>query len=433
MGQSKGLQGQSYAIETLSSEMAKLTIEEISLQLDELVRFAVKNDDKTFIVTKIGCGIAGFKIEEISALFKERNFPLNVLLPVEFCVTKGFKVFNPNWKCRDMQFHVGGVFTTADNIEPCNQGIHFCKKLIDCYDYYSYDRKNKAAEVKVLGYTKTDDGKKYCTNGIEIVREVSWEEVDNLVNIGSSNSGRGNSGYRNSGDRNSGDRNSGDLNSGDLNSGDRNSGDRNSGDLNSGDRNSGDRNSGDLNSGDLNSGYRNSGYRNSGDRNSGDRNSGDLNSGYRNSGYRNSGDRNSGDLNSGYLNSGYLNSGDRNSGDLNSGYRNSGVFCTRQRNDTVPFFDKDSAMTWDEWYNHPAYNISRNLNITEWIGWDDMSDDEKKDNPKAYVCEGYIKVYSYKEAWTNLWKGLSESQKQHFASLPNFDSQKFEFITGISF
>jgi PPE-repeat protein len=266
------------------------------------------------------------------------------------------------------------------------------------------------------------------------------------LNSGNLNSGDLNSGYLNGGDRNSGDLNSGDQNSGDQNSGYRNSGDQNSGDQNSGDQNSGYRNSGDLNSGDLNSGDQNSGYLNSGDRNSGDQNSGNQNSGYRNSGDRNSGGLNSGDQNSGYLNSGYRNSGDlnsgdqnsgyrnsgyRNSGDLNSGDRNSGIFCNKKREDKVIVFNKESDMTWDKWYNHPVYDITLNLVITEWINWDCLSESCKKGNPKTFVTGGLLKVYDYKEAWQTLWNSLSDKQKSLFKSLPNFDAVVFEDITGI--
>ena len=150
-------------------------------------------------------------------------------------------------------------------------------------------------------------------------------------------------------------------------------------------------------------------------------NTGFFNSGYRNSGYRNSGYRNSGDRNS----------GDLNSGDLNSGYRNSGVFCNKKIEDTVPFFNKDSNMTWNDWYNSDVYDISVNLKITEWIDWNNMDDKEKKDNPKAFVCGGYLKVYEYKDAWKNLWDSLTDGQKSLFKELPNFDSDIFEDITGI--
>ncbi len=181
----------------------------------------------------------------------------------------------------------------------------------------------------------------------------------------------------------------------------------NTGLFNSGDQNSGDQNSGDQNSGDRNSGYRNSGYQNSGDRNSG---------------YQNSGDRNSGDLNSGY----------RNSGDLNSGYRNSGVFCNRKRNDKIFFFNKESSFTWEDWYRHEVYCIVQDsFVLTDWIDWDDMSDEEKENNPDAYVNYGYLRVYTYKEAWANLWSVLTDDQKESFKTLPNFDADIFEDITGI--
>ena len=181
------------------------------------------------------------------------------------------------------------------------------------------------------------------------------------------------------------------------------------------------------NTGLFNSGYRNSGYRNSGDRNSGYRNSGDLNSGDRNSGDRNSGYRNSGDRNSGDLNS-----GDLNSGDLNSGYRNSGVFCNRKRNDKIFFFNKESSFTWEDWYRHKVYRIVQDLFVlTDWIDWDDMSDEEKENNPDAYVNYGYLRVYTYKEAWANLWSELTDDQKELFKTLPNFDADIFEDITGI--
>lgn len=93
-------------------------------------------------------------------------------------------------------------------------------------------------------------------------------------------------------------------------------------------------------------------------------------------------------FNSGTENTGLFNSGNRNSGDLNSGYRNSGVFCTRKQRDTIPFFNKDSDMTWDDWYEHPAYHISHSLSITEWVEWDDMTEDQKKQHPEAHTCGG---------------------------------------------
>jgi len=156
---------------------------------------------------------------------------------------KGYKVFNPDFTCRNFKFKVGETYKHNGEIEMCREGFHFCTKAQDCFRYYGFDGRNKIAEVEAVGKILTNDSdSKICTDKIKILRELSWQEV--LVVC---NSGTNNTGHRNSGDRNSGDRNSGYRNSGDRNSGDRNSGDRNSGDMNSGYMNSGYRNSGVFN------------------------------------------------------------------------------------------------------------------------------------------------------------------------------------------
>ena len=167
-------------------------------------------------------------------------------------VVKGFKVFNPDWTCnpngKPFQYAVGGTY--EEDVKPmvCDRGFHFCEKAADCFNYYQFNPENKVAEVLALGEVDTD-GTKSCTNKIQIVREIPWAELLEIVNTG-----KGCTGLCNSGNRNSGDCNSGDCNSGNRNSGNRNSGNRNSGDCNSGNRNSGDWNSGDCNSGNRNSG-----------------------------------------------------------------------------------------------------------------------------------------------------------------------------------
>ena len=161
---------------------------------------------------------------------------------------KGFKVFNSDWTCRGFQFEVGKTFTEDVTPVCCDRGFHFCTKAADCFRYYSFDPDNKVAEVEALGDIDTNnDDSKCSTNKIHIIREITWQEVLDLVNLGKACTG-----LCNSGNRNSGNRNSGDCNSGNRNSGNWNSGDCNSGDCNSGNRNSGDCNSGDWNSGDWN-------------------------------------------------------------------------------------------------------------------------------------------------------------------------------------
>ena len=166
---------------------------------------------------------------------------------------KGYKVFKPDWTCRGFQYAVGETFEEDVTPSCCNRGFHFCTELKDCFNYYSFDPNNKVAEIEALGEIDAEaDESKHCTNKIKIVREISWEEVLKMVNMGKANAGLYNSGNYNSGNYNSGDYNSGDCNSGDYNSGDCNSGDCNSGDYNSGDCNSGDWNKTNFSSGCFN-------------------------------------------------------------------------------------------------------------------------------------------------------------------------------------
>ena len=78
-GQGVGLQGQSYAIPTMG-----LPLEKIARYVDEFVQFADIHPDMTFLVTRIGCGIAGFDDSEIAPLFARAYSLPNVCLPEEF-------------------------------------------------------------------------------------------------------------------------------------------------------------------------------------------------------------------------------------------------------------------------------------------------------------------------------------------------------------
>ena len=76
MGQGVGLQGQSYAIPTMQGG-----VETIRPYVDEFIQFAKQHLELTFLVTRIGCGIAGFTDDEISPLFAEAHGVENIVLP----------------------------------------------------------------------------------------------------------------------------------------------------------------------------------------------------------------------------------------------------------------------------------------------------------------------------------------------------------------
>ena len=299
-------------------------------------------------------------------------------------VVKGFKVFNPDWTCspngNTKQYTCPGKF--EEDITPirCGRGMHFCKKAADCFNYYNFNPENKVAEVVAYGDI-AEEGDKCCTNKLEIVREIPWAELLEIVNTG-----KGCTGLCNSGDCNSGNRNSGDCNSGDWNSGNRNSGDCNSGDCNSGNRNSGDWNSGDWNSGNRNSGNRNSGNRNSGDCNSGDWNKCSFSNG-----------------------------------------------CFNTTSPKIYLFNKPSEWTYDDWLNSEARYLLNQIpgDVLEYIWLSNMTDEEKAAHPEAETTGGYLKVLDNSECAVIWWRGLSDRQKAIITAIPNFDKAIFKEITGI--
>lgn len=79
MWQGVGLQGQSYAIPTMLGGL-----ETIKPYVDGFIRFAKQHPEHKFLVTKIGCGIAGFTMDEIAPLFKDAIDVENVILPKGF-------------------------------------------------------------------------------------------------------------------------------------------------------------------------------------------------------------------------------------------------------------------------------------------------------------------------------------------------------------
>lgn len=293
---------------------------------------------------------------------------------------KGYKVFNPDWTCNGKQYTCPGKF--EENVKPfvCSIGMHFCKKVIDCFNHYEFNENNHVAEVIAYGEV-AETNNKCCTDKIEIVREIPWAELLGMVNIGVQCAGLGNSGNYNSGN----------YNSGDFNSGNRNTGDCNSGDYNSGDRNSGSRNSGDWNSGNWNSGNRNIGDCNSGD----------------------------------------WNDGNRNSGDWNECNFSNGCFNTDEPK--IYLFDEPSEWTYRDWLHSEAHRLMNQIpsNLFKYVLFEDMTDEEKVVHPEAETIGGYQKRLCNSECAGIWWRELSDEEKNIIMSIPNFNKIIFKRITGI--
>ena len=298
----------------------------------------------------------------------------------------GFKVFKPDWSCRDKVYTCPGKFEEEGKLEVCGHGMHFCEKAADCFNYYGFDSNNKVAEVIAYGEVRTD-GDKSCTDKLEIVREIPWQELLTIVNIGKDCTG-----LRNTGNRNTGNRNTGNWNTGDRNTGDRNTGDRNTGNWNTGDRNTGNCNTGD----------------------------------------RNTGDRNTGNCNTGNWNTGDRNTGDWNTGDWNKSSFNTGCFNTTEEQ-KIMLFDKPSNMTYREWLEFDARRLLNQIpkNVVEWVYEEDMTDEEKTAYPTYKTTGGYLKVLDESECGQIWWDGLSQKKKDVIKSIPNFNNDIFQKCTGI--
>jgi hypothetical protein len=300
-------------------------------------------------------------------------------------VVHGFKVFRPDWTCdptgyNPKQYTCPGKFEEEGELDVCGHGMHFCQTAADCFNYYSFNSENKVAEVIAYGEVRTE-GDKSCTDKLEIVREIPWDEVLQIVNLGKNCTGRCNTGNRNTGDWNTGNCNTGNCNTGDWNTGNWNTGNRNTGDWNTGNWNTGNRNTGDWNTGNRNTGNRNT--------------------------------------------------GDWNTGDWNKSSFNTGCFNTEEQK--ILLFNKPSDMTYRDWYESDARWLLNQIpkDVVEWIWSDNMTDEEKEQHPEYKTTDGYLKVLDESECGQIWWGSLSDRQKNIIKAIPNFDAEIFFQCTGI--
>jgi len=88
-GQAEGLQGQSYAIITTDlskSYRPSVDIQVVKDSIDKFIEFAINQPHLTFLVTEIGCGLAGFTVEQVAPMFKRVLLECisNIRLPKQF-------------------------------------------------------------------------------------------------------------------------------------------------------------------------------------------------------------------------------------------------------------------------------------------------------------------------------------------------------------
>jgi hypothetical protein len=60
-----------------------------------------------------------------------------------------------------------------------------------------------------------------------------------------------------------------------------------------------------------------------------------------------------------------------------------------------------------------------------------MTDKEKVEQSDFHIRGGYLKSFTWEEAWENYWRETSQEDRERVQNLPNFDAEIFKEITGI--
>jgi hypothetical protein len=90
-GQADGLMGRTYGIPTKPNDVRiTLPIDKIAVHVEEFIAFAKTRPDLIFLVTEIGCGLAGLKPKDVAPLFKDAITVDNIHLPARFWHKLGF-------------------------------------------------------------------------------------------------------------------------------------------------------------------------------------------------------------------------------------------------------------------------------------------------------------------------------------------------------
>lgn len=114
-GQGVGLQGQSYAIPTMQGG-----VETIKPYVDQFIDFAREHTELFFYVTRIGCGIAGFKDSDIAPLFKDAMDVHNICLPESF-IKENNSSISPTVPQELLTMMYGQVRTLVDLLKELNK------------------------------------------------------------------------------------------------------------------------------------------------------------------------------------------------------------------------------------------------------------------------------------------------------------------------
>ena len=95
----------------------------------------------------------------------------------------GYKGFDKNFCCKDIQYEVGKTFTFPGTIRLYSAGYHFCDTPLAVLEHYQPGI-SRYAIVNSLGETLHETGHIYCTSKLEVIKELTFSElVEHAQNV----------------------------------------------------------------------------------------------------------------------------------------------------------------------------------------------------------------------------------------------------------
>lgn len=182
VGNSEGMQGQSYAIPVLDRNNKKISKNKLYNYLERFYFYAMNHRCKEFVLTDIGTW-AGFDTNYISYMTYLIHFPSNVIMPAEFSQVKGYKCFNQDMKCDEGLVLEEGKDYEIEDTGEVEYLFSFDVHPLNLISYIKYNKTSRIYEVTGSGHLfvdMADDGTVYC-NKLQIGKEFDIRNVDDII------------------------------------------------------------------------------------------------------------------------------------------------------------------------------------------------------------------------------------------------------------
>lgn len=184
IGRAVGMQGQSYAIPTMTPDGVKVNRTDLLKSLINFVSYAEQNQDKVFYLTKIGTGIAGWSMREVRRIFwtavdfvkpeEECSLPANLVIPYEFAQPESY--WNHTGKYQEQYDRLWKELVPPEGNADTYHGevLRICSRLY--YDYYN----NGLCNCYDVNTDYSDDDEDYEETTTEVNRYTS-EQMEKLA------------------------------------------------------------------------------------------------------------------------------------------------------------------------------------------------------------------------------------------------------------